>query len=211
MEEIKENLQFDPVKVQVVDIDSVRPNSWNPKDEDTDEFKKVVSSIATNGLRLPIVVRENNGFEIIDGEQRWRATKELGYGKVIIYNEGTVSDQRAKELTIWYQQQVPFDELKLSDLVKSMITEYPDFSSPFSDIEIQELVKIATFNEAPILPNTGGPGENLLTYSVMVTNEQLDIIEQAIAVCIDYVKKNENIEIEKPRAVELICADFMAS
>lgn len=211
MEEQKDNLVFDPKKLLVVDIDSVRPNTWNPKDLDTEDFKKVLSSVQTNGLRLPIVVRENGGYEILDGEQRWRACKQLGFTKVIIYNEGEVSDQRAKELTIWYQQQVPFDEVKLADLVKSMITDFPDFHSPFTDVEIQELVKIATYNENPPQINAGNPGENLLNFSIQVNNEQLDIIEQALAVCIENVKKDEGLQIEKPRAAELICADFIAS
>ncbi len=211
MEETKENLQFDPKKLSVVDTDSVRPNPWNPKDQDTEEFKKVLSSLKANGLRLPIVVRENEGFEIIDGEQRWRACKELGMAKVIIYNEGNITDQKAKELTIWYQQQVPFDEIKLSQLVKEMIGVYPDFQSPFTDVEIQEFIKIADFQEKPNL-DLGGDGKpELVDFSVQVNNEQLDVIEQAIAMCIQYVKKEENLDIEKPRAVELICADFMAT
>lgn len=211
MEEIKEDFKFQPERIQIVDIDSIRPNTWNPKDEDTKEFARVVASIQKNGLRMPVVVRENEGFEIIDGEQRWKASKKLGYSKILIYNEGVVTDQRAKELTIWYQQQVPFDEVKLSDLVKEMTGLYPDFQSPFTTVEVDEFIKVANFGEQPNMDFTKKNLEGLLTYSVTVTNEQMGVIEQALSSCIEKVSKEDGIKIEKPRATELICAEFMAS
>lgn len=206
------NLQFDPEKILTVDIDMVQPNDWNPKDEDTKEFDRVVSSLSANGLKIPVVVREiEDHYEIIDGEQRWRACKKLQYDKVLIYNEGTVSDQRAKELTIWYQQQVPFDEVKLSELVQEMTGLYPDFASPFNDVEIAEMIKISDFQKNPPIKIPKEKGEGLLTFSITVTIEQLEVIEQALTLCVEKVKKEDGIDIENPRAAELISADFMSS
>jgi len=210
MEENK--LNFDPQKILIIDIDMVQPNSWNPKDEDTKEFDRVVSSLDANGLRIPIVVREvEDHFEIIDGEQRWRACKKLQYQKVLIYNEGKVEEKRAKELTIWYQQQVPFDEIKLSGLVQEMTGLYPDFKSPFTDIEVKEFVKIAEFQNNPPVSIPKDEKQHLVMFSITVTIEQLEVIEHALSLCINNVKKEDGIDIEKPRASELISADFMAS
>ncbi len=130
---------FDPKRLQQVPIMVVRPNTWNPKARDTEEFKKIKKGIQEKGLRLPIPVRQKREgeslFEIIDGEQRFRAAKELRHEKVVVYNEGELSDQEAKELTIWYQQQVPFDEVKLAGLVME-IAAGGEFSLPYSEEEI---------------------------------------------------------------------------
>lgn len=140
------NIKFDPSKIKVVGIDEVRPNSWNPKDKDTEEYKKILEGIRLKGLRLPIIVRENNGFEILDGEQRWTACKELGFEKVIIYDEGQISDKEAQELTIWYQQQVPFNEIELAKVIKGLASQYNDLELPFTEEQIQNYIKMEDFD-----------------------------------------------------------------
>lgn len=139
-------INFDPKKLLMVSIDQVRPNKWNPKKKETSEFNKVVESIKLKGLRQPIIVRENEGFEIIDGEQRWTACKKLGYENIFIYNEGKINDKTAKELTIWYQVQVPFDSLDLAKVIKEMTLEFEDLELPYSEVEMEEMVKMSEFN-----------------------------------------------------------------
>jgi len=138
-------LKFEISKVKKVVIDKIRPNTWNPKDKGTEDFEKIKKGIKLKGLRIPIVVRENNGYEIIDGEQRYTACKELGFKEVLIYDEGKVSDQEAKELTIWYQQQVPFEEIKLAELVTDIVKN-EDFELPYSDDEIQTYKEMFDFD-----------------------------------------------------------------
>lgn len=205
-----EQINFDQTKLKIVPIDDVSPNPWNPKDQGTEEFRRVKLSIEKNGLRLPIVVREIDGkYQIVDGEQRWRACKELGYEKVIIYNEGVMEDLRAKELTIWYQQQVPFNEVDLAHLVSEMIGESPSVSVPFSQEELDNFMKMTKFDfkdfEKTPLPDLGSGGK-LLTFSIPCSQEQLDVIESAIDKCI----KSEENDMTKTRAVELIMADYLA-
>ena len=140
-----EKLIFDKNKILVVPIGGVRPNTWNPKAKNTEEFRKVKKGIDIKGQRLPIIVRENKGYEIIDGEQRFTACKELGYNRVIIYSEGVLSDKEAKELTIWYQQQVPFEELKLAELV-SDLAKMGDIQLPYTEEEVEEYKKLFVFD-----------------------------------------------------------------
>jgi hypothetical protein len=143
-----QKLEFDTSKVKLVNIDSVTPNKWNPKDKDTLEFEKVKKSVEINGLRIPIIVREvEQGFEIIDGEQRFTACKQLGYEQVIIYNEGIIEDKKAKELTIWYQQQVPFNQIELASLIKDLYIEFGEMIEiPFSLDEIKEFTSLNDFD-----------------------------------------------------------------
>src|SRR4051812_33907810 len=115
-------LTFDPACIKKVPIEAVTPNSWNPKEKDTEEYHKVKRSLELHGLRGAILGREaraGSGFdyEIIDGEQRFTAATELGFKELYVYNLGTVVDKEAKAMTIWWEVQVPFDTPQLSKLV----------------------------------------------------------------------------------------------
>jgi hypothetical protein len=205
-------IKFDIKKVIAVKIDKVKPNTWNPKGRDTEDFKKIVKGIQLKGQRMPIVVREKEGYyEILDGEQRWTACKKLGFKEVLIYNEGQVSDKEAKELTIWYQQQVPFDDAKLADLVKDL-SQYDGLELPFSDTEMDDLLNMASFSFDNIT-NEGSfeiPDSEFATLNIRMLKTQYDIVKQAI----DKIKKNfkdDNPNINEARALELICGDYLAS
>lgn len=232
-------INFDPKKLQIVEIDQVRPNDWNPKKENTVELEEVKKSIQTKGLRLPIVVRENNGLEIIDGEQRWTACKALGYAKVLIYNEGKVSDAEARELTLFYETHVPINEVDLAFLVKQMVSDYPEINFPYSDERVSDLVKMAdfdwqTFNGELIDIQTS---ENNLSLDVpsdkvkeikkfiegleqgkkksklnILATTKIPVSEAQAKVIHEALSKimtKEGIE-NKARALELICADYLS-
>lgn len=141
-------INFDAKKLDIVDINNVQPNPWNPKDKENDEYKRVRESIAQNGLKQFVLVRElgKDKYEIIDGEQRWTACRELEFDEILIYNEGKMDDIRAKELTLWFQQQVPFNQVQLSFLVTEMLAERPDLILPFSRQEIDKFKATSEFN-----------------------------------------------------------------
>lgn len=178
---------FDQSKVSIVEIDKIKPNSWNPKTKDTNrvEFKEVKKSIDQKGLRSPIIVREigKEEYEIIDGEQRWTACKELEYSKVLIYNEGKVDDQLAQELTIAYQTQVPFTEADIAKLIFDMYKKYESPALPYSENKIEDLRKLAEFDWDKYMNNTielidrdKKDGEEVL----YVTDEELIKIKKLI-------------------------------
>lgn len=141
-------IKFDQQKLKIVPIEQVRPNTWNPKDKNTPEFEKIKQGIKLKGLRMPIVVRElaKDEYEIIDGEQRYTACKELGFKNILIYNEGKVSDQEARELTIWYQQQVPFNEIELLPLIKEIVSYTGEYQLPYTEKEVEERLKMLEFD-----------------------------------------------------------------
>lgn len=65
------------------DIDLIRPSPYQPRlIFDQDDLKR---EIEKDGLLNNLVVRKNGDFyELIDGERRWRALKELGWESVPI-------------------------------------------------------------------------------------------------------------------------------
>lgn len=67
-------------------VSDIKPNKYQPRRAfDPDQLKELKDSIAANGLIQPIVVRHaqrGDGYELVAGERRWRAVKELGWKKV---------------------------------------------------------------------------------------------------------------------------------
>jgi ParB family chromosome partitioning protein len=68
-----------------VDIDLLRPNPFQPRVRvDEGRIEELAQSIRSHGIIQPIVVRrsEGNGYEIVAGERRWRASQRAGLLKV---------------------------------------------------------------------------------------------------------------------------------
>lgn len=182
---------FDISKLKRVDITKVVPNSWNPKEENTPEFQKILQSIKQKGLRGAVVVRTHpttkGYFEIIDGQQRYTAAKALNYKEIIVYDEGEVDEKEAKELTIWYQQQVPFSRITEAYLVTEMADEFglEELELPYTEKEFTEFKELADFNFGQY--NTGddenGDTQNIdgtVTMSVKLSKEDYEMVKSVI-------------------------------
>ena len=67
-----------------LDIDLLRPNKFQPRTHmDDDRIEELARSIRSNGIIQPIVVRKvEDGYEIVAGERRWRASQRAGLMKV---------------------------------------------------------------------------------------------------------------------------------
>ena len=180
---------FDPTRVEIVDIDKVRPNGWNPKLKDTAEYHKVVESIQVNGFKLPIMVREvEDGYEICDGEQRWTAAKELGFEKVYIYNLGNIPEEEAQGITIWMEENVPMSDLLLAPLV----VELNDLGMqmPYDEGEVDNYKSMLNFEFVE---------DDRPTLTVKCTPEQYENITGKIK-----ERMNENSMTEEQALVDLV-------
>lgn len=104
-------------QVELIDIDSLRPNEYNPNEMTADSFQVLVDDIKENGfVAQPIVINELN--EIINGEHRWKAAKLLGYDHVPIVRFNPVDEDHQKMLTIgWNSKHGEFNPTKLAQLV----------------------------------------------------------------------------------------------
>ena len=71
-----------------IPISKIRPNKNQPrKNFDSIKMEELVSSIRQRGILQPIAVRklEDDNYEIIAGERRYRAAKEIGLEKIPVY------------------------------------------------------------------------------------------------------------------------------
>jgi ParB family transcriptional regulator, chromosome partitioning protein len=72
-------------EINKIPIDHIIPNRFQPRTVfDDEKIEELARTIHTHGIIQPIVVREydQNTFEIIAGERRWRAMKKLGWDLV---------------------------------------------------------------------------------------------------------------------------------
>jgi len=70
--------------VTEVEVDRLMPNLYQPRqDFDQEKMDELKDSIQTHGIIQPIIVRESTeGYEIVAGERRLKAAKEIGMKKV---------------------------------------------------------------------------------------------------------------------------------
>ncbi|NMD72493.1 nucleoid occlusion protein [Bacillus sp. DNRA2] len=69
-------------EIRKIAIDKIVPNRFQPRTVfDENKIEELARTIRTHGIIQPIVVREyeDDKFEIIAGERRWRAMKKLGW------------------------------------------------------------------------------------------------------------------------------------
>ena len=67
-------------KVQLISLANIVPSPLQPRREfQREALEELVDSIRQRGIIQPLIVRSvNNRFELIAGERRWRAAKEVG-------------------------------------------------------------------------------------------------------------------------------------
>lgn len=69
-------------EVRKIPIHQIVPNRFQPRTVfDDEKIEELARTIHTHGIIQPIVIREyeQDKFEIIAGERRWRAMKKLGW------------------------------------------------------------------------------------------------------------------------------------
>lgn len=76
-------LEEDKHRVQKLLIDEIAPNPAQPRREAEKDLSELTASIERHGVLQPIIViRRNNGYQIVAGERRWRAAKAAGHTNI---------------------------------------------------------------------------------------------------------------------------------
>jgi len=124
-----------------VPIGELTPNPWNPNEMDDELYRKARTSIRKFGFIDPITVREFQDpmWQIIDGEQRWRAAQDEGLEEVDIANLGVVDDATAEQLTIIFNElHGVYDPKKMGVLLTQLVISEP----------LPELLEVLPFDKA---------------------------------------------------------------
>ena len=206
---------------RVVLTSLLRPNGWNPNVMSEEDYTKALASIERFGFIDPITVREDaNGYEIIDGENRWRAAIDKGLTTVpVVIVE--VSDDDARALTVVLNElRGQPNQTKLAELIADLATR-----SPMAELErvlpyrrSQLAAMVSARREAidwerlkPPEPVVGVPGdagsakERWIERVFRLPASAAAVLDDAIA----RVREDDG-RITSWQALELIAADFMA-
>lgn len=137
---------------QVVEVNQLRGNPWNPNVLDAEAENKLDASLKRLGVFKPIIARQTKtGLEIIGGHHRWESARRIGIEEVPIINLGELSDEQAKEIGLadngrWGHDDAGLLANVLADLEVSELTEFlpfsqKDFDAIFtaSDINLDDL------------------------------------------------------------------------
>jgi len=124
-------------KVNRIDINSISPNKFQPRKKFSDEkLKELMDSIREKGIIQPIVVRPvEGGYELIVGERRYRAVKELGHKDIpAIVKE--VNDADSLEMSLIENiQREELNPIEEANAYKELIEKFK-----FSQTEISQAV-----------------------------------------------------------------------
>lgn len=206
--------------VKRVPISEVSPNPWNYNRQSNDMYEKEKLSIHKNGFIEPIHVRQLDvGYQIIDGEHRWRACKDLNFDEISVIDLGVVPHWEAEGLTIILNDlHGSLDEVKLSKALNFMATlpEWEDYKEqlPWDDKEVARLCKLTNFSweqlkpsdaDTPKVSEGGGPGPvSVQTYAILL---EADLLEH-FANIVKWIQTETNST--EGRALELMCADYLS-
>lgn len=197
----------------------LHPNPWNPNVMAQEEYDKALESIERFGFVDPVTVREREtgGFEIIDGENRWRAATErrLPIIPIIVLD---VNDDDAKALTIVLNElRGKPDQTRLAELVADLASRRPVMELerilPFKRSQLAQMV--AARREAidwdrlqapqPVAPADGAK-TRWVERVFRLPADAAAVVDDAIA----SASSGDGEDIPSWRALELIAADYLS-
>ena len=131
----------------VINMDDIRPNTWNPNKMNKATYEAEKESLITYGLVAPIVVRkcaDEEGYEIVDGEHRFTIWYELGHKEISCMLIHNLSDKDAKKLTIILNEtKGNNDKIELGKLLANLQLEFGkdlNIGLPFTTDVINDLI-----------------------------------------------------------------------
>jgi len=83
-------------------IEALRPNPQQPRKSFSPEaMRELVESVRRHGILQPVIVRRSSqGYELISGERRWRAAREVGLSRIPATVRDGVQDEEMLELAL---------------------------------------------------------------------------------------------------------------
>jgi hypothetical protein len=183
-----------PTEKKIVPINELIPNPWNPNIMSKSIFEKMKLTIQEKGLFGAIYVRrfECNSiknYQILDGQHRWEACKELGYTEIPVecaINE--VSDRETQFWTIYFNNTRGRDDLEKRAELFELLDKGQIPLLPFTEEEIENEKKLFKFDFSQYETKSPEiPADTLVhVLSFRFSDEEWKVVEE----CLSYAKKD---------------------
>lgn len=91
-----------PKEARELPVAALRPNPYQPrKTFDPESLQELAESIRTHGILQPVVVRrQGDGYELVAGERRWRASQAIGRTTIPAVVRDDLSERDMLELAL---------------------------------------------------------------------------------------------------------------
>lgn len=201
--EVKEkNITKESTGEKFINISLVEPNPNQPRKVfDKEELEELSASIKLYGILQPLIVKKvDSKYEIIAGERRWRAAKNIGLKEIpVVVRE--YDAQKSKEISIIENiQRADLNPIEEAMAYKSLIDEYALTQEELA-IKISKnratiansirLLKLDTYVRELIIEGKLSPGHA----RVLLAVENIDLQKQ---IANDIVKNGLSVrEVEK--------------
>lgn len=109
-----------------MDVESLTPNLFQPrKNFDKEKMEELKGSIKKHGIIQPIVVRKMaNGYEIVAGERRLKAAKEIGLKKIPVIIK-SINNEKSLEIALVENiQREDLDPVEQANAFKRLADEF---------------------------------------------------------------------------------------
>lgn len=207
----------DGMELTLIKTELIKPNGYNPNIVPEDTLAKLRQEIAQNGLTVPITVRSSgNGYEVVDGEHRWRICRDLGFKEIpCIIQEFDDNEAKIKTLQLNYMHgyAVPVKLAALiHDLSKEIKLEDLSRRLPYEELQMMDVLELLKlpedFGKSIEEQAMKEEAELPAIISFVVYKKQLGIIEEALKIAIESLPREaKNL---KALALGKICAQFIA-
>ena len=138
------------VKWETMKLDNIIKADWNYKEDDDSQKAVLIANMNENGYVQNMVVRilPEGNYEVIDGNHRLEALKDMEVAEAMVCNLGEVSILKAQKLAIQLNEtRFESNEYRLAQLIKNLANEYSIENLvetlPYSRGEIDSILHVA--------------------------------------------------------------------
>lgn len=137
-----------------VDTDLLRPNPFQPRTAiDETKIEELARSIRANGVIQPIVVRRAaDGYEIVAGERRWRASQRAGLLKVPVVVRDIPDDRLLAAALIENIQREDLNPVEEASAYRRLADEYHLTQEQIADAVGKDRSSVANYLRLLRLP-----------------------------------------------------------
>lgn len=181
-----------PPQLMMVPIDKIVPAEWNFKEDDEEKARKLAENIRRNGQIKNCNVRElgDGRYEMIDGNHRLIAFKQLGIKWVLAYNHGPISKEEAIRIAHEVTEYFKIDPLKQAEALSFVLDsgiELEDLAEtlPWTPEELSDVVNLLDFDWQQFEEEAQAPEEEITLTFVIPDKESKEKILAQINRIID--------------------------
>jgi len=168
-----------PAQLKMISIDKIVPAPWNFKQDDEDKARKLAENIRRNGQIKNCNVRqlEDGRYEMIDGNHRLIAFKELGIKQVLAYDHGPISQEEAIRIAHEVVEYFEVDPIKQAEALQIVLDggiSLEDFEEtvPWNMEELNDVRDLIDFDWDRVAAEAEeGSASSAITLSFVVRDE----------------------------------------